>query len=132
VLGGDALVQLGMFDFSVLTGGDDDRKSAASVLSSDDSASGTEPKDDATPLKPTKKDLRKGWQADSEAAFCVYCNEAFTFLRRRHHCRHCGTVVCDHCSQYVYPASPSLLIELVFLISFLADDCSTWRDKSYL
>lgn len=98
-----------MFDFSVLTGGDlEERKGDGEEAAA---AAAAQVKTPAKPTKPTKKDLKKGWQADSEAAFCVYCNEAFTFLRRRHHCRHCGTVVCDHCSQYAHSHPCSVLLD---------------------
>eukprot|EP00039_Didymoeca_costata_P004481 m.73495 g.73495 ORF g.73495 m.73495 type:complete len:1321 (-) comp12422_c1_seq1:2220-6182(-) len=40
------------------------------------------------------------WQKDSDAEQCLYCNQPFTFRRRRHHCRHCGVVVCHECSPY--------------------------------
>ncbi|KAF0712604.1 hypothetical protein AaE_011981, partial [Aphanomyces astaci] len=32
---------------------------------------------------------------------CVRCSKAFTFYRYKHHCRHCGDVVCTHCSSSV-------------------------------
>jgi len=38
------------------------------------------------------------WTPDSEAPCCPECGAAFTVLRRRHHCRQCGRVVCDECS----------------------------------
>eukprot|EP00947_MAST-08B_sp_MAST-8B-sp1_P002427 g2427.t1 len=39
------------------------------------------------------------WTADKEAKWCNICSKEFTFIRRRHHCRQCGRVVCDACSQ---------------------------------
>jgi pimeloyl-ACP methyl ester carboxylesterase len=38
------------------------------------------------------------WIPDSAATFCVLCAEEFSLLRRKHHCRKCGGVVCDACS----------------------------------
>ena len=38
------------------------------------------------------------WQADHEACECTLCQSKFTILRRRHHCRTCGCVVCNSCS----------------------------------
>ncbi len=40
------------------------------------------------------------WQRDSEANACTLCESAFhPLLRRRHHCRLCGRLVCDACSK---------------------------------
>ena len=40
------------------------------------------------------------WQRDSEATACTLCDSAFhPLLRRRHHCRLCGRLVCDPCSK---------------------------------
>ena len=39
------------------------------------------------------------WQRDEEAAVCRCCGAEFTLLRRRHHCRACGGVVCESCSK---------------------------------
>ena len=40
------------------------------------------------------------WQQDHHAHECGCCNKEFNFiLRRRHHCRACGMVVCDSCSK---------------------------------
>lgn len=40
------------------------------------------------------------WQADRDAPQCNLCQQLFTFTRRRHHCRHCGRVVCSSCSPH--------------------------------
>lgn len=39
------------------------------------------------------------WEQDVEASSCFGCQKEFTALRRRHHCRRCGNVFCDPCSQ---------------------------------
>ncbi len=38
------------------------------------------------------------WVADNQRANCTCCNAAFSWKKRRHHCRVCGEVVCDSCS----------------------------------
>ena len=35
---------------------------------------------------------------DKKAKLCQICKMTFSLLKRRHHCRHCGRVVCDECS----------------------------------
>lgn len=43
------------------------------------------------------------WQLDNSAYSCLICLEEFNFFRRRHHCRHCGKIVCATCSSdYFY------------------------------
>lgn len=41
------------------------------------------------------------WVPDSKAPNCMRCHELFQVLRRRHHCRLCGSVVCWACSTQV-------------------------------
>ena len=43
------------------------------------------------------------WDADQSTALCTLCSERFTLLRRRHHCRRCGAVVCGSCSANSIP-----------------------------
>jgi hypothetical protein len=38
------------------------------------------------------------WVPDSEVVACMHCKKDFGLFRARHHCRHCGWVVCDGCS----------------------------------
>eukprot|EP00756_Hemistasia_phaeocysticola_P022020 Hpha_TRINITY_DN15806_c1_g6::TRINITY_DN15806_c1_g6_i1::g.188277::m.188277 len=40
---------------------------------------------------------REHWQPDGEATCCNYCQQEFSFTRRRHHCRACGLVFCRTC-----------------------------------
>jgi hypothetical protein len=37
------------------------------------------------------------WIPDDLAPFCMECNEKFTFINRRHHCRSCGDCICGDC-----------------------------------
>ena len=40
------------------------------------------------------------WVKDSAVSMCMECTMAFTTLKRRHHCRACGKIVCKNCSGY--------------------------------
>ncbi|KAH9128847.1 hypothetical protein AeMF1_001033 [Aphanomyces euteiches] len=40
----------------------------------------------------------KPWGEDKEATECGCCHAPFNFLRRKHHCRECGVVICGECS----------------------------------
>ena len=43
------------------------------------------------------------WLPDQLAAACQLCANAFHASNRRHHCRHCGRVVCSECSPAKLP-----------------------------
>jgi len=38
------------------------------------------------------------WTKDSEAVACKLCSKEFNIARRKHHCRNCGGIFCDGCS----------------------------------
>jgi hypothetical protein len=39
-----------------------------------------------------------GWVLDVDMIICMICSEEFSLFTRRHHCRICGDVICDSCS----------------------------------
>lgn len=41
------------------------------------------------------------WMPDNQAKECPFCRRSFTLTRRRHHCRLCGNIMCDKCSQFL-------------------------------
>jgi hypothetical protein len=45
-------------------------------------------------------DEKARWKADKEVEACENsnCKKAFTFYRRKHHCRRCGGIFCDACT----------------------------------
>ncbi|XP_026667581.1 zinc finger FYVE domain-containing protein 9 isoform X2 [Ceratina calcarata] len=42
------------------------------------------------------------WVPDSYAPSCMLCDVKFTVLKRRHHCRACGKVLCNKCCNMKY------------------------------
>eukprot|EP00042_Codosiga_hollandica_P033454 m.223807 g.223807 ORF g.223807 m.223807 type:complete len:318 (+) comp54189_c0_seq3:427-1380(+) len=42
---------------------------------------------------------RPTWSKDTDSPNCDNCEKPFSTFRRRHHCRACGGVFCDECSQ---------------------------------
>jgi hypothetical protein len=48
----------------------------------------------------SKKTSEAGvWEDDGDADRCYCCHSTFGLLNRRHHCRQCGKVVCNPCSE---------------------------------
>jgi len=46
---------------------------------------------------------RPQWRPDSDVLVCPCCEVGFSFFVRRHHCRNCGGVFCDGCSESRFP-----------------------------
>lgn len=40
------------------------------------------------------------WTPDKMASQCRACNREFSMTRRKHHCRHCGMIFCNNCSDH--------------------------------
>lgn len=40
------------------------------------------------------------WIPDEDAQNCLHCDSKFTIIKRRHHCRSCGKVLCAQCCNY--------------------------------
>ena len=41
------------------------------------------------------------WVDDEDVKLCPQCAKSFNLLRRKHHCRVCGTIQCHPCSQFL-------------------------------
>ena len=62
---------------------------------------------EASPASPSSA-AAAVWRQDREVKQCHICSKGFTTLRRRHHCRRCGEVVCDACSKCRVPENQFL------------------------
>ena len=47
------------------------------------------------------------WLHDKDAAECQSCEQAFSLARRKHHCRNCGGIFCNSCSDNTMPLPSS-------------------------
>jgi len=52
------------------------------------------------------------WRPDSDTATCMQCDIAFTFTRRRHHCRACGKVCTVYRIDFYLPIFLSYSVSL--------------------
>ena len=52
----------------------------------------------ATPTPVDVGEVGVRWLSDASTSSCMRCDEPFSLLYRRHHCRACGLVVCGGCS----------------------------------
>ncbi|XP_035538082.1 RUN and FYVE domain-containing protein 2 isoform X1 [Morone saxatilis] len=61
-------------------------------------------------IKEANKALQGGqvWLKDKDASQCKLCEKEFSISRRKHHCRNCGEIFCNSCSdnELPLPASP--------------------------
>ena len=51
----------------------------------------------ADPNKPPR------WVPDDQCTECAACKDAFSLVRRKHHCRSCGLIFCAKCSSGAIP-----------------------------
>ncbi|XP_070185659.1 RUN and FYVE domain-containing protein 2-like [Littorina saxatilis] len=47
------------------------------------------------------------WASDETAPHCKQCTKEFSISRRKHHCRHCGDIYCNECSDNKMPLPSS-------------------------
>jgi FYVE zinc finger len=49
------------------------------------------------------------WRHDTVSEKCQGCQTAFTFFTRRHHCRRCGKIFCNTCSNHTMTVPDALI-----------------------
>lgn len=62
------------------------------------------------------------WVPDSDVTECGICATEFSILVRKHHCRSCGNIFCDHCSKTRRPLKSIGLKQSVRLCDICAKD----------
>lgn len=80
------------------------------------------------------------WIPDNMALFCMQCNQKFSFIKRRHHCRACGQVLCSTCCslkaklEYMGEVETRICIQCDILLNNRTnatnDDCDTDPDDT--
>ena len=57
---------------------------------------------DADPKRKAFEQAVVQWVRDEDMRLCISCGGAFNLLlKRRHHCRLCGSVICAKCSHFL-------------------------------
>ncbi|KAH8021450.1 hypothetical protein HPB51_015846 [Rhipicephalus microplus] len=66
---------------------------------------------------PSDPEMRKArerslvpWVEDADVKLCPSCAKAFSISRRRHHCRLCGGIMCQLCSEFLDSATVQQLV----------------------
>nr|CAB3265827.1 ZF(FYVE)-7 zinc finger (FYVE)-7 [Phallusia mammillata] len=47
------------------------------------------------------------WESDKQVTTCAQCEKPFNLSRRKHHCRNCGQIYCNSCSDNTMPLASS-------------------------
>ncbi|XP_064789861.1 RUN and FYVE domain-containing protein 2 isoform X2 [Oncorhynchus masou masou] len=80
-------------------------------------------------IKEANKALRGGqvWLKDKDATHCKLCEKEFSISRRKHHCRNCGEIFCNACSdnELPLPASPKPVRVCDICHALLLQRCSS-------
>ncbi|CAG7821442.1 unnamed protein product [Allacma fusca] len=63
--------------------------------------------DDMKEASSAKTLLEATWADDKVATHCKLCFKEFSLTRRKHHCRNCGEIFCNTCSDNVMPLPSS-------------------------
>ena len=64
----------------------------------------------AATTKPKVATVSNAWGFDVEQSRCASCNDEFNAFNRRHHCRLCGKIFCNRCSDKRALIPPSAIV----------------------
>lgn len=87
------------------------------------------------PAEEQKKLLEKQvvvWVNDSDVRLCPGCAKSFNLTRRRHHCRLCGAIMCNACSQFIAYEEARNLVDPDEPLSHTVDQISARQTLSVL
>ena len=68
------------------------------------------PEESGQPEEASVATLSSPWQFDDLQVSCTSCQENFSPLNRRHHCRLCGNIFCHNCSNQRALVPPSSIV----------------------
>lgn len=77
------------------------------------------------------------WIPDNMSLFCMICNLKFTFIKRRHHCRACGLVLCKTCCslkaklEYMGDAEARICIQCDLILNRADDEARLVSEKFF-
>jgi hypothetical protein len=66
--------------------------------------------DDGATAHQSVATLSNPWEFDAEQRNCSYCKDEFNPFNRRHHCRLCGKIFCNKCSDQRSLVPPSSIV----------------------
>lgn len=57
------------------------------------------------------------WEQDDQVTICKLCTKDFNLARRKHHCRRCGGIYCNECSdnKMTLPSSSKVILNNAFV-----------------
>jgi len=85
----------------------------------------------STMLSESPKGIRPAWQCDTLRNDCPGCSQKFTLLlRRKHHCRACGCLICADCSAEFSPLPQLGYYEPVRICKGCKHDVSSTESES--
>lgn len=76
------------------------------------------------------------WIPDNMSLFCMICNVKFTFIKRRHHCRACGLVLCKTCCslraklEYMGDAEARICVQCDILLNKKDDEVRVMHNRT--
>lgn len=76
---------------------------------------------------------KENWIADESSPLCQLCKAQFGVIKRRHHCRYCGKVVCAKCSSNEMPPGQQNVAKVSAGYHFnrTCDECFVTNSETY-